>query len=176
MALTREKKEELLELYKEGVAAAPHAFLINAQGITVPQITALRDKVRESGGTYVVVKNRIARRAIEGAALEGLQDQFVGPTAIAFGDDPVSIAKTLTEFSKDVPTFEFKGGLVDGQPISAEQVSAIADLPSRDELIAKLLFLLQSPVTRFVRTLAALPRDFVLVLEQIRQQKENASA
>ncbi len=174
MPMTREQKQDLLESYREDVASAPNIFLINAQGITVPQITELRHKVRESGATYVVVKNRIALRAIEGAALEGLKEQFVGPTAVAYGEDPVALAKTLTEFSKDIGTFEFKGGLVDGQPISAEQVSAIADLPSREELIAKLLYLLQSPVTRIVRTLAAIPRDFVLVMEQIRTQKESA--
>ncbi len=180
MPLTREEKESLLESYRESVVASPHVFLIKAQGITVPQITDLRDKVRDSGGQYVVVKNRIALRAIEGAALGGLKEHFVGPTAIAYGDDPVSIAKTLTEFSKQVPTFEFKGGLVDGQPITAQQVSEIADLPSREQLLAKLLYLMQSPVSGFVRALAAIPRDFVLVLDQIRQSKEqskeNASA
>jgi len=176
MPFSREQKETLLETYREGVAAASHAFLISASGVTVPEITELRNKVRDTGAQYVVVKNRIALRAIEGAALDGLRDQFVGPTAIAYGDDPVTIAKVLTDFSKEVPTFEFKGGLVDGQPISAEQVSAIATLPSREELLAKLLFLMQSPITSFVRTLAAIPRDFVLVLEQIRQNKETTSA
>lgn len=176
MPFSREQKEALAESYREGVAASPHAFLIDALGITVPQVTELRDKIRASGGTYVVVKNRIALRAIEGAALDGLRDKFVGATAIAYGDDPVTIAKVLTEFSKDLPHFEFKGGLVDGQPVSAEQVAVIATLPSRDELLAKLLYLLQSPITGFVRTLAAIPRDFVLVIDQIRQKKETTSA
>jgi len=176
MPFTREQKAELLDAYREGVAAAPNAFLINALGISVPDITELRNKVRDSGGSYVVVKNRIALRAIEGAALDGLRDKFVGPTAIAYGDDPVTMAKVLADFSKTVPSFEFKGGVLEGELISAEQVSELATMPSRDELMAKLLYLMQSPVTRFVRTLAALPRDFVLVLEQIRQQKETTSA
>lgn len=176
MPFSREQKEELLESYREGIAASSHAFLIDALGITVPQITELRDRIRASGGTYVVVKNRIALRAIEGAALDGLRDQFVGPTAIAYGDDPVTIAKVLTDFAKVVPKFEFKGGLVDGQPVSAQQVSEIASMPNREELLAKLLFLLQSPITSFVRTLAAIPRDFVLVIDQIRQKKETTSA
>ncbi len=176
MPFSREQKETLLETYREGLATSPNAFLIDASGITVPQITELRDKVRQSGGQYVVVKNRIALRAIEGAALEGLSSEFAGPTAVAYGDDPITIARALKEFADAVPNFEFKSGLLDGKPIQAEQVRQIAAMPSREELIAKLLFILQSPITSFVRTLAALPRDFVLVLEQVRQKKESTSA
>ncbi len=176
MPFSRKQKEELLDSYREGIASSQHAFLISATGITVPQITELRQKVRDSGGQYVVVKNRVAIRAIEGAALDGLRDQFVGPTAVAYGEDPVTLAKVLTDFSKQIDSFEFKGGLLDGQPVSAEKVSDIASLPSREELIAKLLYLLQSPITRLARTLAALPRGFVVVLDQIRQTKETTSA
>jgi large subunit ribosomal protein L10 len=176
MPVSRQTKENLLESYKGSIVTASNAFLIDSLGITVPQVTELRDKVRATGGSYVVVKNRVALRAIEGAALDGLRDKFVGPTAIAYGDDPVSIAKVLTEFTSTVPTLQFKGGLIDGQPISAEQVGTIATLPSREELIAKLLYLLQSPITRFVRTLAAVPREFVVVLDQIRHKKEATSA
>lgn len=176
MPFSRQQKEELLESYREGIASSRHAFLISATGITVPEITALRDKVRDSGGTYVVVKNRVALRAIEGAALGGLKDHFVGPTAVAYGDDPVTLAKVLTEFSKDITSFEFKGGLLDGQPVSAEKVSDIASLPSREALLAKLLYLLQSPITRLARTLAAVPREFVVVMDQVRQKKETTSA
>jgi large subunit ribosomal protein L10 len=176
MPFSRQQKEELLEYYREGIAKSPNAFLVSATGITVPEITKLRNEVRDSGGSYVVVKNRVAIRAIEGAALEGLKDQFVGPTAVAYGDDPVTLAKVLTEFSKSIASFEFKGGLLDGQAVSADKVSDIASLPSREELIAKLLYLLQSPITRLARTLAALPREFVVVLDQIRQKKETTSA
>lgn len=176
MPFSRQQKKELLESYRQGIVSSRHAFLISATGITVPQITALRNKVRDTGGQYVVVKNRIALRAIEGAALEGLKDQFVGPTAVAYGEDPVMLAKVLTEFSDEITSFEFKGGLLDGQPVSAEEVSVIASLPSREELIAKLLYVLQSPITRLARTLAAVPREFVVVLDQVRQKKETTSA
>ena len=143
------------------------------QGIKVPQVTALREKVRQSGGQYVVVKNTLALRAIDGVALAALKDQFVGPTAVAFTDkDPVTLAKALTDFAKDVPAIQFKGGVVEGRAIGGDQVKEIAALPSREELIAKLLFLVQSPITRFVRVLAAVPQSFVVVLDQIRQQKE----
>lgn len=174
MALSRKKKESLLAEYEEGVAHAPHAFLLGFQGIDVPKVTELRQKIRESGGSYVVVKNRLVLRALEGKALGQLADQFTGATAVAYSEDePVALAKVLSDFKKDAPFLEFKGGLLNGQPVAADQIQEIANLPSREELVAKLVFLLQSPITRFVRTLAAVPRDFVLVMEQVRQQKES---
>jgi len=176
MALSRQKKTELIELYKEGMATAPHAFLLDYKGISVPQDTELRAKVRENGGQYLVVKNSLALRAIEGGPLEELKEMFQGPVAVAFShDDAVGLAKALHEMAKTVPTLEVKGGLVGGQAVVAEQVKEIADLPTREELLAKLLFLLQSPVTRFVRVLAAVPRDFVVVLDQVRAKKESAA-
>ena len=173
MPLTRSEKEQLLAEYEGGLKTAPHAFLLGYQGISVPQVTALREKVRASGGHYVVVKNTLALRAIDGVALSALKEQFVGPTAVAFSEkDPVSLAKTLTDFAKDVPAIQFKGGVVEGRSIGADQIKDIASLPSREELIAKLLFLLQSPITRFARVLAAVPQSFVAVLDQIRQKRE----
>ena len=173
MPLSREQKESLVEVYQKKLANAPHVFLVDFSGVTVPEATELRNRLREAGGGYVVIKNRIARRAADGQALEGLSERFQGPTAAAFSaDDAVSIAKALTEFQKKVPAIEFKGGMVDGQPVEAADIEAIASLPSREELIAKLLFLMQSPVTRLVRTLAEMPRRFVVVLDQVRQAKE----
>ena len=175
MPLTRRQKEQLLEGYREGLAKAPHVFLVDYKGVTVTEVSELRNKVREVGGRYEVVKNRLVLRAIEGEALEELGEQFQGPTAVAFsGDDPVGLAKAVTEFAKDVPTIELKGGLVEGQSVAAEDVKEIAQLPSREVLLSKLVFLLQSPISSFVRTLAALPREFVVVLEQVRQKKESA--
>lgn len=173
MALTRTDKEQMLAEYEQGLAKAPHAFLLGYQGITVPQVTELRNRVRQNGGEYVVVKNTLALRAIDSQALGQLKDHFVGPTAVVFSlKDPVSVAKALTDFAKDVPAIQFKAGLVEGRAVPAEQIKDIASLPSREELIAKLLFLLQSPVTRFARVLAAVPQQFVAVLDQVRIKKE----
>jgi large subunit ribosomal protein L10 len=174
MPLSRKRKEELLAEYEDGVAHAPHAFLLGYQGINVPKVTELRQKIRESGGSYVVVKNRLVLRALEGTALGQLADQFTGATAVVYGDaEPVALAKVLSDFQKEAPFLEFKGGLLNGQPVAGDQIKEIANLPSREELIAKLVFLLQSPITRFVRGLAAIPRQFVVVLDQVRQQKES---
>ena len=177
MPLSRESKKGLVEGYQGGVATAPNVFLVKYQGITVPQVTDLRTRVRESGGHYEVVKNRIVLRVLDGSALEGLKEHFEGPTAVAYNeDDPVALAKVLTDFAKEVPAIEFKDGLVDGQVVEAEEVKQIAALPSREALMAKLLFLLQSPITGFVRVMAALPREFVTVLDQVRQEKEKQEA
>lgn len=174
MPLTRRQKEELVEGYQKGLAKAPHVFLVDYKGVTVTQVSELRRKIREVGGHYEVVKNRLVLRAIGGEALEELKGDFQGPTAVAFcGDDPVGLAKAVTDFAKDVPAIELKGGLLEGQPIAAEEVKEIAQMPSREELLTRLVFLLQSPISSFVKTLAALPRQFVVVLEQVRQQKED---
>jgi large subunit ribosomal protein L10 len=158
--------------YQDGMAAAPHAFVVNYQGLTVPQETDLRNRIRDQGASYEVVKNTLARRAVEGRGLEQLKEHFQGPTAVAYStEDPVNLAKALTEFQKEVPSFEFKGALVEGEVIAAEQVSDIAKMPGREELLAKLLFLLQSPITRLARGLAAIPRQLVVVLDQIEKKK-----
>jgi large subunit ribosomal protein L10 len=177
MPLTRQEKEQLVSEYEQGLAAAPHAFLLGYKGITVPQVTNLRAKVRQSGGHYEVVKNTLALRAIDGKALAALSEHFTGTTAVVYSDtDPVALAKTLTDFAKDVPALQFKAGLVERRTVPADQIKEIAQLPSREELIAKLLFLIQSPVARFVRVLAAVPQSFVVVLDQVRKQKEEGDA
>lgn len=176
MALSRQQKERILEGYQGGMAHAPHAFLVTFQGITVNQVTALRAKVRANGGEYVVVKNTLARRAVQGGPMQALEDLFEGPVAVVFSqDDPVSLAKALTQYAKEIPALQVRGGLVDGQRVEANQVADIANLPSREELIAKLLFLLQSPITRFAQVLAAVPRSLVVVLDQIRQKQETGA-
>jgi large subunit ribosomal protein L10 len=172
MPLTKSDKEQLVSDYTNGLAEAPHAFLLSYQGITVPQVTTLRDKVRQSGGYYEVVKNTLALRAIDGKPLGDLKEHFVGPTAVVYSaKDPVALAKALTDFAKDVPAVQFKAGLVEKRTIAAGQIKDIAALPSREALIAKLLFLLQSPIVRLARVLAAVPQSFVMVLDQIGKKR-----
>ena len=176
MPLTRQQKIDLVESYSEGLAKAPHAFLVDYKGVTVTEVSELRRKIGEVGGQYEVVKNRLLLRAIGGEALEELKEDLQGPTAVAYCvEDPVGLAKAVTDFAKDVPAIELKGGILEGRPVAAAEVKEIAQMPSREELLTKLVFLLQSPISSFVKTLAALPRQFVVVLEQVRQQKESAN-
>src|SRR5437588_3280286 len=173
MPLTRSEKDKLIAEYQEGLAVAPHAFLLGFKGISVPQVTELRNRVRATGGSYLVVKNNLALRAIDSTALAALEEHFVGPTAVVFTDhDPVALAKALTDYAKEVPALEFKAGMVERRAVAAGQIKEIAQLPSREQLIAKLLYLLQSPIARFARLLAAVPRSLVVVLDQVRKQKE----
>jgi len=175
MPLTRAKKQELLESYEEDLKTTPHAFVLSYKGAKVPQVTELRSRIRQKGGKYVVVKNTLALRAVKGAPLEALGQHFTGETAVAYSqNDPVALAKVLTDFVKDVPAFQFKGALLDGVAVPASEIQSIASLPSREQLIAKVLYLLQSPITRFARVLAAVPQQFVGTLDQIRIKKENA--
>ena len=177
MPLSRSQKEQLVEEYQHSLAEAPHVFLVDYKGVTVNEDTELRRRIRDTGGTYAVVKNRLVLRAIDGKPLENLKDRLEGPTAAAVcQEDPGGLAKAVTDFAKDVPALEVKGGLVEGQLVEAEEVKQIAALPSREELITKLVFLLQSPISGLVSTLAALPRGFVVALEQIRQQKEGSAS
>ncbi|MEO8198437.1 MAG: 50S ribosomal protein L10 [Thermoanaerobaculia bacterium] len=174
MPLTRNTKEEILGGYEAAMASAEHAFVIGFKGITVNQVNDLRSKVRKSGGQYVVIKNTLARLAVAGKPLEQVKEHFSGPTAVAYSlADPVALAKVLTDFAKDAPVIEFKGGLVEGRPIVASQVKEIASLPGRQQLLAKLLFLMQSPIQRFVRVLAASgPQRLAIVLDQVAKKKE----
>jgi large subunit ribosomal protein L10 len=176
MALDRATKEKLLDDYNSGFAKSPNAFVVGYRGMSVPQVDDLRKKVRATGGRYQVVKNTLALIAVKDTPLQPLSEHFAGPTAIAYsGKDAVALAKVLTDFTKGAELLEFRGGLVDGQTIKGADVKAIADLPSREVLIGKLLFLLQTPITRLVRDLGAITQQFVSVIDQVRQQKESQS-
>jgi large subunit ribosomal protein L10 len=139
--MNREDKAAAISELGEGIGKATNAFVIAFKGITVPQVTELRRQVRDTNSTYVVVKNTLALIAVKDSPLTALKDQFSGPTAVAFNrTDAVALAKALTKFAKDVPTISFKGAMLNGQIVPADQIQAIANLPSRNELIAKLLY------------------------------------
>ncbi|MEE8367692.1 MAG: 50S ribosomal protein L10 [Thermoanaerobaculia bacterium] len=176
MPLSRQEKETVLASYRSGLAEAPHVFLMEFKRLSVPEATKLRSQVRDSGAEYVVIRNRIALLATDGKALADLKEYFRGPTSAAFGQgDPVALAKALTDFAATSPTIEFKGGLLDGRLVAASEIKELATLPSREQLITKLVFLLQSPMTRLVRAMAGTVQQFVSVLEQIGQTKESQS-
>ncbi len=175
--MNREDKAAAISELGEGIGKATNAFVISFKGITVPQVTELRRQVRDTSSTYVVVKNTLALIAVKDSPLTALKGAFSGPTAVAYNTtDAVALAKALTKFAKDVPAITFKGAMLDGQIVAADQIQAIANLPSRNELISKLLFVLQSPMRGLATVLAANIRALAVVIDQIAKQKGEGAA
>jgi len=175
MATARLQKQEDARQLHEDLAEVPHAILVDFQGLNVEGATDLRRKLRDGDARLKVVKNSTALRAIEDLPLAVLADVFVGQTAIAYtSGDVVNLAKTLREFAEEFETPTFKAGIVDGTPISAEEFEQLAQLPPREQLIAKALYLMNYPLTGLVTALSGILRGFVVALEQIRLQKEEA--
>ena len=148
-------------------------ILTTFQGITVENDTKLRRAVQSVGGTYKVVKNTLAERAGVGTPAEGLLKNLKGTNSIAFTNtDPVALAKVLTKVAKDVPAFQFRAGLVEGRVINIAEIQQLANLPSKEELISKIMFLLNAPAQRIASALNALPRNLaVTVSEAVKANK-----
>jgi large subunit ribosomal protein L10 len=174
---TKEQKSAEVAALTDHIGKASNAFLIDFKGITVPQVTELRKQVRETNSGYVVVKNTLALIALKDSPIVAMKEQFTGPTAIAFNaTDAVVLAKALTKFAKDVPAVRFKGALLNGLVVGADQIQNIANLPSREELVSKLLFVLQSPIRNLAVVLQANIRNLAVVIDQIGKQKTGEAA
>ena len=174
MVIRPEKVAMIAEL-KKTMASAKGVVLTDYRGIKVAQDTKLRRKMREAGVEYSVIKNNMASIAAKEAGIEGLDGYLKGPLAMVSSDkDPVVAAKLISEFIKENRIMEIKGGLVEGKVIDAEGVKSLANLPSREVLLARLLGSMQSPITGFVTVLQGNIRNLVYALDAVRQQKESA--
>src|SRR5438270_1693898 len=175
---TREQKQRDLEALAQQLQAASVGMLVGFKKLTVAKDQELRRQLREAGVSYSVVKNTLARKAAEGTPLEPAVDQFKGVTAVALSTtDPVGLSKAIARFTKANPEiFSFKAGIVEGKVVELRDVEAIASLPSREELLSKVLFLVNCQAQRLVTVLQAVPRNLAVVLEQVRAQKETQSA
>ena len=166
------KAEELNELKKD-LAEATNMIVAQFKGMTVAQDTELRQKIRGTKSSYRVVKNTLAKIAAKGTPAENLSEKFDGSTAIAYNNsDPVALAKALTAYAKTNPLFVFKAGMVEGRVVAIEDFAAIASLPSKEELIAKVLFLLNSPAQRLAVALNGVARNMAVVVGQAVEQKK----
>jgi large subunit ribosomal protein L10 len=170
---TKAQKQKDLEALTEQFKNAKSAMLVGFQKMTVAKDQELRDQLREAGVSYAVVKNTIARKAAQGTAIEAAQDQFKGVTAIALSQrDPVGLSKAISKFAKANPEiFTFKAGVVEGKVVALQDVEAIANLPSKEELISKIMFLINCQAQRLVTVISAVPRNLAIVVKQIGDQK-----
>jgi len=170
--MNRTEKEHIVQELAQRLTDTPATFLADYRGINVEQATQLRRELTQVGVEYRVVKNNLLKLAAQGTPSEGLQAFCAGPTAIALsGADPIAPAKILSKFAKEIDAFELKAGVLSGKLMSVAEISALAALPSREELLAKALSSMNAPVTNFVGTLAAMPRSLVQVLNAIGQNK-----
>jgi large subunit ribosomal protein L10 len=176
LSLNLEEKKEVVAEVSERLAKAQAVVLAEFRGLPVEQITVLRSQARASGVYLRVLKNTLARRAVQGTPFEKLGDHMVGPLAYGISDDPVAAAKVLHAYAKGNDKLVIKGGAMPGYVMTAKEIGNLATLPGREELLAKLLGTMQAPVAKFVQTLNEVPSKFVRVLAAVRDQKEKAAA
>ena len=176
MGLNRQDKAAVIAEVSEIVSKSSTMVIAEYRGLSVEAVTKLRAQARKEGVTLRVVKNKLVRRAVEGTEFAGLADQFVGPLVYAFSADPVAAAKVLVNFAKDNDKLVIKGGAMANQVMDLEAVKTLASMPSRDELLAKLMATMNEPIAKFVRTINEVPARFVRTVAAVRDAKEKAAA
>jgi large subunit ribosomal protein L10 len=169
---TKEQKEQDIAALKEEFNNTGNALVVSFQGLTVGKDWELRRALEKAELNYRVVKNTLGKIAVEGTPLEPLKEHFVGMTAIAYSDtDPVGLAKVLSKFAKDNAQLKFKAGVVEGRVINVKDIDALASLPSKEELISKLMFLINAPAQRIATAVGGVARNLAVVVKQIAEQK-----
>jgi large subunit ribosomal protein L10 len=174
LGLNLEQKQAVVAQIAKQVAAAQAIVMVENRGMPVAAMTQLRAKARASGVYFRVVKNTLVRRAVAETPFAPLADRMVGPLAYGIGSDPVAVAKVLNDFAKGNDKFVITGGAMPGQVMSAKDIASLASLPSRDELLSKLVGTMQAPIAKFVRTLNEVPSKFVRTLAAVRDAKPAA--
>jgi large subunit ribosomal protein L10 len=172
--LNREQKAAAIAEIAQDIREADAVFAVDFRGISVPQAADVRTRLRDADARFRVVKNTLTERAADDAGAQELKALLVGPTALTFVRGDVAVAaKVIATFNRDTQLLEFKGGLLGGDPLAAEQVQAIARLPARDVLYGQLVGIVASPISGLVRTLNALIGGLALQLGQIAEQKQS---
>ncbi len=173
--MRRNDKEKEIENLRKEFTVARNVLLAGFQGLTVGQDTELRRAIRAVGSRYRVVKNTLAKRAAQGTTLEPIKERFTGSSAVAYNaEDPVSLAKAITTYAKTHPRLVFKAGVVEGRVIDLADLNQIASLPSKEELISKLMFLLNAGAQGLASVVHAVPRNLAVVMEQAGKEKKFA--
>ena len=173
MAVSRAKKVEQVEKLGAELKKVSSLVIATYSKLTVAQDFELRKTLRSSGAKYRVVKNTLAERAAKGTPAEAALKDLSGVTSIAYTEgDPVALAKAISKYAKDNPEFTFKAGVVEGRVVSINEIKALATMPSKEELYAKLLFLINAPAQRLVTVMNAVGRNLAVVVDQGVQQKK----
>ena len=176
MGLSLEQKQAMVSEVAAKLQGAQVVLVAEYRGLDVERVTQLRSKARKSGLYLRVLKNTLARRAVKGTPFEKLSEQMVGPLMYGISQDPVAGAKVMSEFAKEHELFVIKAGAMPNALMSAKDVKALALLPSREELLAKLMGTMQAPVAKLVRTMNEVPGKFVRTLAALKEQREKAAA
>lgn len=174
--MNQTEKSKIIEEVQISASRSIVAVVTHYRGLTVADMTDLRRKCRKAGVEFRVIKNTLARRAMQGGPFEPLSALLAGPTGVAFSADPAAPSKVLEEFIKTHPKMQVMGGVLEGKLLDPVGIMALAQLPSREVLLARLLGSLMSPIQGFASVLAAIPAGLVRALDQIRRQKEAANA
>ncbi len=160
-------KQKDVQALRQELQQTYHMFVTSFEKLTVAQDFELRKAIRAAGGRYRVIKNNLAAKAAEGTGAEALLKGLTGMNSLAYTTtDPVALAKALTTYAKNNPTFTFKAGLVEGRAVDVRSINDLANLPSREEMMAKLLFLIQAPAQRLATAVNAVGRNLAVVLDQ----------
>ncbi|MFW8567304.1 50S ribosomal protein L10 [Orrella sp. 11846] len=176
MSLNRTEKAAVIEEITSQLESAQSIIVAEYRGLDVAAVTVLRKNAREAGVYLRVLKNTLVRRALKDTNFEGLTEQLTGPLMYAISDDPVSAAKVLSAFSKANDKLVVKAGALPNSVLDPNGVKALATMPSREELLSKLLGTMQAPIAQFVRTLNEVPTKFVRGLAAVRDQKQGSEA
>jgi large subunit ribosomal protein L10 len=176
LGLSLEQKQAMVSEIVAKLAGAQAVIVAEYRGLNVERVTQLRSRARKSGLYLRVLKNTLARRAVQGTPFEKLAEQLSGPLMYGIAQDPVAGAKVLSEFAKEHEAFVIRGGAMPNSLMSAKDIKALALLPSRDELLARLMGTMQAPVARLVRTMNEVPGRFVRTLAAYRDSKQQAAA
>ena len=171
MSLNLEEKKAVVAEVSAQVAEAQAIILAEYRGLEVGDLTQLRAQARKSGVYLRVLKNTLVRRAVDGTPFSGLANEMVGPLMFGISTDPVAAAKVLNDFARSNDKFVIKASAMPNQVMDAKGVQALATMPSREELLSKLLGTMQAPIAKFVRTLNEVPTSFVRGLAAVRDQK-----
>jgi large subunit ribosomal protein L10 len=173
MPVSKAKKQEQVDKLSKDLKNVSNVVVATYTKLTVAQDYELRKALRGAGAKYQVVKNTLAERAAKGTKVEGALKDLAGVTSIAYTTgDPVAMAKALAKYANDTPEFTFKVGVVEGRVISIKEIEALASMPSKEELMSKLLFLINAPAQRLATTINAVPRNLAVVINQGVQEKK----